>query len=268
MAFKLVSLACILLCVVPLIDAANFAVNVTEFAFVPSTLQIAVGDTVTWTLVGQYPHSVTQQSAPGACSALAGGFATAGPTQTTGTFSQTFTANANIYYYCIPHCVSKNMQASIIVGTGSTTATTHVVTVGSPENAFAFVPATLTVNVGDTVSFNLVNGTHNVVSVSTTGAGSCAAATSPALVSQQYPAPMNSTAYNVTFTAAQTYVYMCSYHCLNHGMNGTIQVVVPGSTTTTTPQPGTTTHSGALAAQSTIATLITIAVAVALMQRA
>jgi plastocyanin len=91
-----------------------------------------------------------------------------------------------------------------------------------PGGNLTFNPASLTVKVGDTVTWTWSSGGHNVVS----GAGgtpdnkfcspsdtSCASA----------PLSSSGTTYTHTFTATGTYPYYCSPHFAS-GMTGTIIV--------------------------------------------
>jgi len=112
MAFKLFSLAALLLCVPQFCYCANFNVTVANFAFTPAALQIAAGDTVTWTLASG-SHTVTEGTACTHTTGFNTAVATVGAT-----FSQTFLTNGTIYYFCIPHCSAFNMVANITVGNG------------------------------------------------------------------------------------------------------------------------------------------------------
>jgi plastocyanin len=103
--------------------------------------------------------------------------------------------------------------------TPTPTPVTHTVVVGP---GFAFEPAALTIQVGDTVEWSWASSGHNVVS----GSG-CVA-------DGQFCSPNDSacatatlsgsgTIYSHTFTAAGTFPYFCSAHCAL-GMVGTITV--------------------------------------------
>jgi plastocyanin len=265
MAFKLLSLAALLLCAAPLINATVWNISVADNVFVPATLQIAVNDTVHWIWTGAHPHTVTQGQGTSGCTAQTPGFATATLTGAGNTFNQTFTANANIYYYCAVHCAG-GMVATITVGTGTpttppvTTTTTprvpvtHTVQVGA--GGLVFSPASLTILQFDSVAFTLASGTHNVQSIPS--AGSCTAvATNAAIFSGTTPLAGT---YTVQFNTTGQFPYMCSYHCAS-GMVGTINVVQ------TLPAPA---GNGAQAAQSAVASILILAIALsaALMQRA
>jgi plastocyanin len=79
-------------------SAANVTVN--DNVFNPSATTIALGGQVTWTWSGSQPHNVTFQS--GESSA----------TQSSGTFSRTFTAAGSFSYQCTVH---SGMQGSVSV---------------------------------------------------------------------------------------------------------------------------------------------------------
>jgi len=104
-------------------------------------------------------------------------------------------------------------------------ASDHQVTVGA-NGSLAYSPSTLTINTGDTVTFNGVDGTHNVVS--DTGLFRCAngcdgdgAGGDGNLAS----APWTAT---VAFNTAGTFGYYCEQHgSPGQGMYGTIRVNQP-----------------------------------------
>jgi plastocyanin len=67
-------------------------VEVRDDVFVPATLQVAAGQTVTWTWGGSNPHTVTFD---------AGG--TSSTQMTTGTFQRQFPAAGSFTYHCVVH---------------------------------------------------------------------------------------------------------------------------------------------------------------------
>jgi plastocyanin len=96
----------------------------------------------------------------------------------------------------------------------SAKATTHTVTVGD----FAFSPAQMTVNLGDTILFQWVTGSHTTTSTNIpSGAAS-------------WDNPMTSAAPTFTYIPAVigTYNYKCTPH-ESMGMVGTFDVVKPTS---------------------------------------
>jgi plastocyanin len=79
------------------------AVDIVNFAFNPSPLEISVGDTVTWTNQDGVPHTATGQDR----AVLQSGTIPPG-----GSFSQTFTVAGEVPYFCEFH---PNMNGVIIV---------------------------------------------------------------------------------------------------------------------------------------------------------
>ena len=65
-------------------------VNIVDNKFEPGTIEVAVGDTVTWVYKGSVKHNV---SGPGFN----------GPTQKTGTFEHTFNSAGSFKYVCTIH---------------------------------------------------------------------------------------------------------------------------------------------------------------------
>jgi plastocyanin len=109
------------------------------------------------------------------------------------------------------------------VATTSALAVNHNVAVGQNSqgmNALAFNPSSLTINVGDTVTFtNNSGGMHNAHSTSGPTSFQC----SVDCVSNNAP---NTSAWSdvVTFNAAGTVAYQCDLHGPQFGMTGTITV--------------------------------------------
>src|SRR5258708_1693174 len=105
---------------------------------------------------------------------------------------------------------------------GTAQAIDHLVQVGGGGDTFS--PATLTINTGDTVTFTLVSGSHNVVS--DTGLFRCANGCD---ASGGSGAPA-SNAWSVTlpFPNAGSFGYYCEPHgAPGVGMHGTIRVNAP-----------------------------------------
>ena len=77
--------------------AADWRVDVTNFAFTPEERQIDVGDTVTWSFIDT-GHTTTAEGGQAASW-------NSGPTTTPagGTFRRAFTTPGRFQYYCIPH---------------------------------------------------------------------------------------------------------------------------------------------------------------------
>lgn len=84
--------------------AAGAEVSIENFAFNPQTIEIAVGDTVTWTNNDSAQHTATQ-------SPSGSGFQS-GPLATGATFSQTFDTAGSYDYFCEFH---SGMTGTIVV---------------------------------------------------------------------------------------------------------------------------------------------------------
>jgi plastocyanin len=81
--------------------AAN-SVSVNNFAFVPATLTVAAGSTVTWTNLDEEPHTVVAND---------GSFHSPGM-GSQGTYSHTFPAPGRFDYVCSIH---PSMHATVVV---------------------------------------------------------------------------------------------------------------------------------------------------------
>ncbi|MEM3154122.1 MAG: cupredoxin family copper-binding protein [Candidatus Woesearchaeota archaeon] len=79
-------------------------VDIVNFAYVPASVKIRVGDTVTWKQVDRIKHTVTIVSGP---ESFDSGLLSAGQT-----FSHTFTKPGTYVYKCTPH---PRMTGEIVV---------------------------------------------------------------------------------------------------------------------------------------------------------
>lgn len=93
------------------VRAAEHAVQISNFAFSPATLTIAVGDTVTWTNADEEAHTAT----------AADGTFDSGSLGTGASFSFTFTEAGTFPYICEFH---PQMEGTIVVEAASTPAPT------------------------------------------------------------------------------------------------------------------------------------------------
>jgi len=80
------------------VEGTLHQVSIENFAFVPATVTIAVGDTVRWTNNDSIDHTVTA----GASGAETGEF-DSGNIAAGGTFERTFTSAAALDYFCQIH---------------------------------------------------------------------------------------------------------------------------------------------------------------------
>jgi len=108
------------------------AVQITDFAFAPATLTVAVGDTVTWTNLDFVVHTATSTS----------GAFDSGDLDQNESFSLTFTAPGTYAYLCTPH---PDMAGTVIVQAAATAAPTAAATglpnVAMPAPTPAPIPA-------------------------------------------------------------------------------------------------------------------------------
>lgn len=109
-------------------SAANASVNISGFAFVPASVTVSVGDTVTWTNSDTAPHTATSDTA--------GVFGS--PTLNQGgTFSHTFTTAGTFAYHCNIH---PSMTGTVVVTGAAATATTAAPTATSTAGAATSTP--------------------------------------------------------------------------------------------------------------------------------
>jgi len=99
--------------------AADTGVDATNsLTFSPASVTIAVGDTVTWTVVGAAPHTVTEDG---------GAFASPGSFLTTGqTYQFTFSAPGTYHYHCAIH--GSVMAGTVVVEAAATATNTPAAT--------------------------------------------------------------------------------------------------------------------------------------------
>jgi len=119
----------------PTTRAAEQSVAVTDGAFGPATLTIAVGDTVTWTNTDDSPHTVTAE----------GGAFDSGNLDEGLSFSFTFTEPGTYTYVCNYH---DEMRATIVVEAASAPAAPST-TNAAPSAAPATAPATDAAHAGE-----------------------------------------------------------------------------------------------------------------------
>lgn len=84
------------------VQAADHQVEIENFTFGPSTMTVAVGDTVTWTNIDSAPHTVTAED----------GSFDSGNLDEGQTFSFTFAAAGTYAYICDFH---SDMTATVVV---------------------------------------------------------------------------------------------------------------------------------------------------------
>ncbi len=93
-------------------SAADVAVTINGFAFMPASITVPVGTRVVWTnQQPQVPHTVTSDTA---------GIFDSGTVQTGATFAFTFNQVGTFAYHCNIH---PNMHGTVVVTAAGTTAT-------------------------------------------------------------------------------------------------------------------------------------------------
>jgi plastocyanin len=138
------------------------AVTISNFAFTPSTLTVAVGTIVTWTNQAPNDHTVTADN---------GTSFNSGPIASGGTFSFTFTTAGTFPYHCAIHT---EMTAVVIVTaaiqTASPSPTPAQTAVPSPAPAQTASPPP-TSTVGDRPSTDSMSLFAMLVSLALGGLG-------------------------------------------------------------------------------------------------
>jgi len=157
--------------------------------FSPGTLTVPSGTTVTWVNNEAVTHTVTSDSTLFDSGNMVKG----------NTFSYTFSTAGTFAYHCKYH---SNMTGKIIVQGGSNQAPNTVLISG-----FAFVPATLTIKAGTSVTWTNKDAALHTATSTTTAFDSGDLA--------------QNKSFTFKFTAAGTFPYICLYHT-----NMTGQIIV------------------------------------------
>ncbi|MEX0750912.1 MAG: plastocyanin/azurin family copper-binding protein [Dehalococcoidia bacterium] len=116
--------------------AATVSVDVQDFVFNPSMVNIQVGDEVEWTFVGQSPHNVTANDASFASADLL-----------TGTFARTFDTAGSFAYYCTFHGTAQGQGmagAVVVAAAAAPTATNTAQSAGTPTRTATRTPQSTT----------------------------------------------------------------------------------------------------------------------------
>ncbi len=139
------------------VQAANVTVNVVDFAFNPSTVNIQEGDSVTWTNQGG-THNVIADDLSFRCSnGCDGAGGNGNPSSAAWTATRTFNQAGSFGYHCEFHGVG--MSGTIVVQGGGST---------QEPGALRFSPASTTVSEGAgsaTVTVQRILGDDGAVSV-------------------------------------------------------------------------------------------------------
>ena len=133
----------------------TYEVEVGSTYYDPQWLHVEPGDVINWTRVGGTHNVISGEQ----CSSPDGVITSPTLNGTNPFFSWTVPSDASetIEYYCSVggHCTSGNQYGALILGGNGVT---HVIT----TNGFAYEPAELSVNPGDTVIWEHGGGTHTV----------------------------------------------------------------------------------------------------------
>ena len=100
--------------------------------------------------------------------------------------------------------------------TSSSSSGTTPVTNGVTVSSNKFTPASITVKVGDTVTWTWAGGNHDVVS-----GANC---TNDNVFTRSALQSTNGATFTHTFTKAGSFEYFCEPHCVSAGMKGTVVV--------------------------------------------
>ena len=109
---KRILLAVVAIMMVTMLNAKNYTVTVKNYSFTPNTLDVKVGDSVTWNFT-EGSHTTTSGS-----SCTGDGKWDSGTKGSGSTFVFVFTSTGTYNYFCTPHC-SMGMTGSITVATTS-----------------------------------------------------------------------------------------------------------------------------------------------------
>ncbi len=99
---RMLALACVLSCA-PSVRAAEVQIKIDNFVFVPATITVKPGDTVTWENVDDIPHTVTSKTP---------GIFRSKPLDTNDKYAFTFATEGTFDYFCGLH---PHMQGKVIV---------------------------------------------------------------------------------------------------------------------------------------------------------
>jgi plastocyanin len=191
--------------------AGGAAVEIGDNTFTPKELNIPVGATVTWTSVGQKPHTVTADDGSFKSDTLQNG----------GTFAQTFDKPGTYRYYCEFHgsAGGPGMSGVITGGDAAQAPPPAAPPAPAPQAAtnvsmkdFTFEPAELHIKVGQSVTWtNDGQKRHSATAVDGSfdtglyGAGE---------------------AKTVQFNSPGTFRYFCQLHGAPDGSSGMVATVI------------------------------------------
>lgn len=176
------------------------AIEIRDFEFSPATLEVPVGTTVTWTNVGEAPHTATADDGSFDSGELGNG----------GSFSFTFEEAGEFAYHCDIH---GRMTATIVVVEAEEASADDEAAEGETVEIqdFEFSPESLEIPVGTTVTWtNVGEAPHTATSDS-------------GIFDSGRLEPGES--FSITFDEAGEFSYFCAVH---PRMTGSIVVVDEG----------------------------------------
>lgn len=183
---------------------ATATVNGSKAGLAPSSVTVAAGGTVTWTMDGQEEHDVVWDGA-----APAGGNI---PRMEKGSSASRTFAAAGTYAY---HCSRHGEAASVVVKAATAPPTTPPTPPTTPSTAtvttvnVSFSPATVTIAAGGSVTWQISGATHNVTFNAAAPTGG------------NIPDTDSGGSASRTFSTAGSYDYRCTRH---NGMTGRVVV--------------------------------------------
>ncbi|MBL91552.1 MAG: hypothetical protein CMH56_07030, partial [Myxococcales bacterium] len=183
-------------------------VQTQGMSFSPSSLNIRVGDSVTFINTGGGNHNVNGTTATFPDNPASFGNAVG----TDWTFTHTFTAAGVYNYQCDPH--GPAMSGSITVTSSGDEGQTYTV----QTQGMSFSPSSLNIRVGDSVTFINTEGVNHNVNGTT--------ATFPGNPASFGNAVGTNWTFTHTFTAAGVYNYQCDPH--GPAMSGNVSVSSDG----------------------------------------
>ncbi len=182
------------------------------------TVTINVGDTVRWEWV-EGNHTITSGTNPNDPNA---GVLFNNPANTSNTsFEFTFNTVGVFDYHCIPHWLSGHLGTIVVLPASTVIVTVENFRFDADDNNSTQLD-TITINEGDTVHWEWVEGVHTVTSG--LGPGQFGAGT---LFDQAIST--SSRSFEYTFAVAGTYPYFCRPH-FSDNMTGTVEVLAPSAT--------------------------------------
>lgn len=186
--------------------AATVVIPIQNFAFgdANNTVVVNVGDTVQWTNMDAFPHTVTSGLG------TPDGKFDAGNLNAGASYSVTFRRAGMFPYYCQYH---ESMVSAIQVLSPAQTVTVTVA-----GTSFGTANATTHISAGDSVKWVWVNGSHTVTSGTVDAGGEHPDGTFNSALN------LTTTKFQFQFNSAGTFPYYCAPHGVCCGMHSSVVV--------------------------------------------